>query len=126
MATWGKRDLYQRGVVAGIPHQGFGRAMKVGREEVVGLITALQRFVAGSDEADTARWNAQLDDIEQGLGSLPHVTLTRAASNGGVIPLLRITIDEARTGKSAYDVLNELLEGTPSIALAEIMRIRAR
>ena len=119
MATWGKRDLYQRGVVAGIPHQGFGRAMKVGREEVVGLVTALRRFAAGSDEADTAHWSAQLDEIEQGLGTPPHVTLTRAASNGGVIPLLRITIVEPRFGKTAYQVLNELLDGDPAIALAE-------
>jgi L-seryl-tRNA(Ser) seleniumtransferase len=119
MATWGKRDLYRRGLVAGIPHQGFGRAMKVGREEVVGLITALKRFVAGSDEADTARWSAQLDEIEQELGELPHATVSRVFSNNGVIPLLRITIDETRFGKTAYEVLNELLEGTPSIALAE-------
>jgi L-seryl-tRNA(Ser) seleniumtransferase len=119
MATWGKRDLFQRGVVAGIPHQGFGRAMKVGREEVVGLITALKRFVAGSDKADSARWSAQLDEIERGLGNMPHMTITRAFSNGGVIPLLRITIDERSFGKTAYQVLNELLDGTPSIALAE-------
>ena len=39
--TWNKRGLLD-GTVAGIPHQGFGRAMKVGREEIAGLITALR------------------------------------------------------------------------------------
>jgi L-seryl-tRNA(Ser) seleniumtransferase len=119
MATWGKRDLAGRGVVAGIPHQGFGRAMKVGREEIVGLITALQRFVAGSDEADRAQYSARIDAIEAGIADVANISLSRASANGGVIPLLKIQIDEAAMGKRAYDILNELLDGEPAIALSE-------
>ena len=47
-ATWSQRDLLANGVLRGVPHQGFGRSMKVGREEIVGLLVALQRFAAGS------------------------------------------------------------------------------
>ena len=51
--TWSwRRRCWTTGRLAGVPHQGFGRSMKVGREEIVGLIVALRRFVAGSDEAD--------------------------------------------------------------------------
>ena len=54
--TWSWRPLLDSGRLAGVPHQGFGRSMKVGREEIVGLITALRRFAAGSDEEDLQRW----------------------------------------------------------------------
>ncbi len=119
MATWAKRDLASKGLVAGIPHQGFGRAMKVGREEIVGLLTALQRFVDGSDDADRAMYTARVDTIEAGLAGVEGVELGRAAANGGVIPLLKMTLDEQLLGKSAYQILNDLLEGDPAIALSE-------
>ena len=61
--TWNKRGLLD-GAVSGIPHQGFGRAMKVGREEIAGLVTALRSFAAGSDEADFHSWSGLLDQIE--------------------------------------------------------------
>ncbi|MGI9252146.1 MAG: aminotransferase class V-fold PLP-dependent enzyme, partial [Thermomicrobiales bacterium] len=54
--TWSRRSWIAEGRVAGVPHQGFGRSMKVGREEIAGLITALRRFAAGSDETDFQRW----------------------------------------------------------------------
>src|SRR5215211_1714990 len=41
--TWSWRPLLDSGRLVGVPHQGFGRSMKVGREEIVGLITALRR-----------------------------------------------------------------------------------
>jgi L-seryl-tRNA(Ser) seleniumtransferase len=119
MDTWGKRDLARQGVVAGIPHQGFGRAMKVGREEIVGLITALRRFDSGSDNDDRAIYGARIDAIEAGLAGISGIELHRFAGNGGVIPQLRIRLDRAITGKSAYDVINELLDGDPAIALSE-------
>jgi L-seryl-tRNA(Ser) seleniumtransferase len=119
MDTWGKRDLARHGIVAGIPHQGFGRAMKVGREEIVGLITALRRFDAGSDDADRALYTARIDGIEAGLAGVPGIQISRTANNGGVIPLLKIQMDESAIGKSAYAVINELLDGDPAIALSE-------
>lgn len=117
--TWAKRQLLQDGQIRGVPHQGFGRAMKVGREEVVGLLTAFKRFTAGSDEADQADWLAKLDHIQDTLAGLPHATSSVAHKADGGVPILNITIDEAALGKRAYDVLNELLDGSPSIALAE-------
>ena len=38
----------------GIPNHGLGRAMKVGKEEIAGLLVALERFAAGDDAADLA------------------------------------------------------------------------
>jgi L-seryl-tRNA(Ser) seleniumtransferase len=117
--TWSKRWMIATGQIKGIPQQGFGRGMKVGREEIVGLITALRRFAAGSDEADLARWNSLLDAVEPFLADLPGVTLTRIIPARRPIPLLHLDIDARAVGLSAYEVSNRLLSGEPAVAVSE-------
>jgi L-seryl-tRNA(Ser) seleniumtransferase len=118
-ATWSRRGLLADGAIRGVPHQGFGRSMKVGREEIVGLVTALQRFTAGKDDADFRCWSGLLDHIEQQVADLPHVTVQRTAKSGQGIPMLELHLDECALGRTAYDAINALLDGEPAIALAE-------
>jgi L-seryl-tRNA(Ser) seleniumtransferase len=117
--TWNKRALLD-GPVAGIPHQGFGRAMKVGREEIAGLITALRIFATGSDEADFHSWSGLLDQIEHELSDVPGIACDRTGPprSRKPLPLLRIALTDAGPG-AAYAVINELLAGDPAIALGE-------
>jgi L-seryl-tRNA(Ser) seleniumtransferase len=117
--TWAKRSLLADHTIQGVPHQGFGRAMKVGREEVAGLLTALRKFAAGSDEEDYANWLSALEHIQEGLSANELVTTSIAHKPGGGVPILNIVLNEAALGKTAYDVLNELLDGNPAIALVE-------
>ena len=117
-ATWNKRGLIERRAVAGVPHQGFGRSMKVGREEIVGLITALKVFAGGDDQRDADAWNLLLDPVEQALIDLPYVQMERTESRE-LIPQLAIAIDEVVAGVTAYDVSRQLLDGDPAIAIGE-------
>jgi L-seryl-tRNA(Ser) seleniumtransferase len=117
--TWYERGLLQAGALAGVPHQGFGRSMKVGREEVVGLVVALQRYAAGDDEKDLARWNRRLDIVEDHHGEVPDVHVRRELVKNQWLPMLRLDLDETRLGFTAYDALNRLLSGDPPIAVAE-------
>ena len=88
--------------------------MKVGREEIVGLITALRRFAAGSDEEDLERWQRRLDPIEQALEGIPAIRVSRHRQHKPV-PSLRI--DRATARSRAYDLVNRLLDGEPAIAV---------
>ncbi len=115
--TWNKRGLLHDRVVQGVPHQGFGRGMKVGREEVVGLVVALQRYVAGNDEADAQRWTGLLAGIERTLQDLRHVCIQLDRGGKRPIPKLTIELDEHALGITAYDTINALLEGEPAIAI---------
>ena len=116
-ATWSKRELLAGGVLRGIPHQGFGRSMKVGREEIVGLLVALQRFVAGSDEADLERMQRLLDPIEAALGDLSGIEVARHVPASKPVPSLRVRISGNDVAERAYAVVNRLLDGKPSIAI---------
>lgn len=118
-ATWSQRGLLTSGVLRGIPHQGFGRSMKVGREEIVGLLVALQRFAAGSDEADLERMQRLLDPIEAALADVAGISVARHVPPDKPVPSLRVTICGDDAGERAYAVVNRLLEGEPSIAVAQ-------
>ncbi|MGH2531777.1 MAG: aminotransferase class V-fold PLP-dependent enzyme [Thermomicrobiales bacterium] len=118
-ATWSQRARIADGTLRGVPQQGFGRAMKVGREEIVGLIVALRHFAAGNDDADRARWHAILDIVQAELGDRPHVSICRLAGTNRILPMLTLELDEPALGLTAYDALNQLLDGRPPIAVAE-------
>jgi L-seryl-tRNA(Ser) seleniumtransferase len=115
--TWSRRELIGEGRVAGVPHQGFGRSMKVGREEVIGLLTALKRYAAGSDEEDLECWQRLLDPIEEALQGIPGIEVSRHVPAHKPVPSLRITFTGECAGSRAYDVVNRLLDGEPSIAI---------
>ena len=115
--TWSWRPLLDAGLLAGVPHQGFGRSMKVGREEIVGLITALRRFAAGSDEEDLERWQRRLDPIEQALEGIPGIRVSRHLPQRKPVPSLRIELEGDCAPTRAYDLVNRLLDGEPAIAV---------
>ena len=115
--TWSQRALLADGRLAGVPHQGFGRSMKVGREEIVGLIVALRRFAAGSDEADLERMERLLDPIEAAVAGIPMVRVTRQVSPRKPVPSLLIDLAGDCAGERAYAVVNRMLDGEPAIAV---------
>ena len=43
--TWTPPELVDRANLRGVPHHGIGRGFKAGKEEIVGLLMALERFV---------------------------------------------------------------------------------
>jgi seryl-tRNA(Sec) selenium transferase len=102
------------------PHHGFGRPMKVGKEEIIGMLTALEVWAAQRRlESETVSWNADLDEIAGRVGVLPSVSSRRLppANSTDVIPKLEICWDYNRLPIRAADVRLALLEGTPRIML---------
>lgn len=125
--TWHGAPLIADGTVAGPPHQGIGRALKVGKEEVAGLLAALRAYVARDHAADQARWEAAAQTVADALAAIPGVRARVLAADGRERgwPIAEIDLDEARLGLSAYDVVRALAAGEPSIALDEAVAWRA-
>lgn len=117
--TWSRRALLADGTLAGIPHQGVGRSMKVGREEIAGLVVALRRFAAGDDAADAARWERQIAAIAARLEGLPGIAVQRRLGKRQPIPQLWLDLDADALGFGAYDAVNALLAGEPAVAVGE-------
>ncbi|HEY4251181.1 MAG TPA: hypothetical protein VGM87_08270 [Roseomonas sp.] len=59
----------------GLPHHGIGRSCKVGKEEVLGLLVALRRFVAADPAARGDAWTARLQAVMTAAGAVPGVAM---------------------------------------------------
>jgi D-glucosaminate-6-phosphate ammonia-lyase len=120
-ATWGQRALVASGAIDGPPHHGIGRTMKVGKEEIVGFIVALQRFVQRDEAAELAGWRAKIQHVATALDGIPGVRVEIAdpTTHTVAVPTGLIHLDEARLGRTAYDVLNELSTGEAGVFLNE-------
>lgn len=69
-----------------LPHHGIGRGGKAGKEEIVGLIVALRRFLAEDPALRTARWTARLEALRD---SVPGALLLPDGAKPG-LPLLEL------------------------------------
>lgn len=116
--TWTWRRLIKEGTVPGPPGQGLGRPLKVGREEIVGLVTALRLYVAKDHAAERRRWLEVVQRLHDALRDLPHVTAT-IEDAGQRIPRLRLELDEAQLGTTAIAAINALADGDPIVAVGQ-------
>ena len=107
--------LVEKGAIPGIPHHGIGRPCKVGKEQIVGLIVALQRFVSGGEERLRAAWDATAAELMVALSGVPCIEALVEVGAGRPIPCIRVRINEAAARKTALELAKELMDGDPSI-----------
>ena len=60
-------SLFDKHKLAGLPASGIGRAAKCGKEEIVGLLTALKLFLEENSEERRRGWRATCEEIAHGL-----------------------------------------------------------
>jgi seryl-tRNA(Sec) selenium transferase len=119
--TWRPpEDYLLRAALRGIPHHGIGRGFKVSKEEIVGLLVALERFVTLDHAAEQARQEALLAAIRERLAGTPHIRARLlSAAETGRDPLLELRVDEAGLGRSAFALALTLQQGDPPLHLGE-------
>jgi D-glucosaminate-6-phosphate ammonia-lyase len=115
----GTRAMIDAITVNGTPHQRLARPMKVGKEEMIGLLTAVERYVAEDwrerakrYEQTVARWIAHFN-AQPGMGA------ERVFPNeaGQPTPRCRVIFD-AVTGPAGADAARILWDGDPRVAVA--------
>lgn len=119
--TWPLRALIEDGTLAGPPHHGIGRGFKVGKEEIVGLLTALELYQSRDFAAERARWTADLECVIAAVREIPGVSarLQYPQPNGREVPSAIVKIDAPVAGVDAHAVINALQEGDPPICVFE-------
>src|SRR5262249_11478552 len=115
----GRKDLVRAAWVSSAPHHGFGRAMKVGKEEAIAMLTAVEMWVKRDHDGEWKRWNAWLDTIARRVSALEGVTTQVVQPEGlsNKTPSLLVLWDRARYGVDGEAVAKHLFETEPRVAL---------
>lgn len=116
----GRRDLIEGCILNGCPNHSIGRPMKVGKEEMVGALAAVRRYLALDHEAREASCERIVAEWNEALNQRPGVTARRDFPNeaGQPLPRTRVTIDPAAAGIDRDQVVKQLESGDPIIAVA--------
>ncbi|MBK9167200.1 MAG: hypothetical protein IPM24_07015 [Bryobacterales bacterium] len=116
----GRKDLVRAAWVHSAPHHGFARGMKVGKEEVLGMLAAVEAWVHQRDhKAEWNRWMGWLDHIAKEVSKIEGVTTSVREPQGlsNRTPSLSIRWDTNRIGIDGQEVSRILFTTEPRIAL---------
>ncbi|MGC9348866.1 MAG: aminotransferase class V-fold PLP-dependent enzyme [Anaerolineae bacterium] len=116
----GRKDLIEACAFNACPRAFIGRPMKVGKEELVGLMTAVRRYLDLDHEKLMQTYEDQVQMVIAAFSDHPHASARRSfpSEAGQPMPRAEIILDEQALGMTRDEVLTQLREGDPSIALA--------
>jgi uncharacterized pyridoxal phosphate-dependent enzyme len=115
----GRKDLIAAARANASPNgNSIGRGMKVNKEEMLGMLVALERFVkldhAALDREYQKRANAILESLAGIKGVTASITVPEVANH---VPHVKIVLDTAVTGITGQEISKQLRDGTPSIGV---------
>jgi L-seryl-tRNA(Ser) seleniumtransferase len=116
----GRADLIAAATANNNPNSdSIGRGMKVSKEQIVGMVAALDWFLTQNDSAMELEFRRRAERIAAQLKSVPTVETQVAIPNvaANVVPHLLIRYDQKRVKIAPLDVAKELRNGSPSIEL---------
>ena len=116
----GKKELVANALLNNSPHEDtIGRSQKVGEEEIVGMVKALELYLREDDEALWKEWQAQLDYISTQITRVSGVSTSFFVPDiANHVPHMAITWDSARIPITANEISKMLLESSPSVVIA--------
>ncbi len=98
----------------------FGRPMKLDKQEVVGVVTAVERWLTINHEDRLLVFEERLESMQQELGATPGVKAGIEKVPQYYGSHLSVTIDADVVGKTAQDIADELDSGNPRIAVSVV------
>lgn len=115
----GRKDLIEAAVPAGSPNASIGRNMKVGKEEMVGLLVAVERYLKFDHVAEQKELESRVTEMRRVLGAIPGLATERLFPPiANCVPHVVVSWDQSAFPLTASEVVRQLREGEPSIAVS--------
>ena len=113
----GRKDLIRAARVHNYPKADtLGRPCKVGKEEIMGLVAAVERYLKLDHAAEWRLWEQQIEQIDSQVGSVPGVeTQPHVPAIANHVPHLKIRWPEEAWSFSRQDCLAALRAGEPPV-----------
>lgn len=117
----GRADLIDAAFANASPHQFIGRGMKVAKEEIVGLLRAIQLFMNEDEAAEMARYRRMAQQVVDALAEAPglRVTLEHDEHNY-LIPHAVMRFTNEWRGPSRNEIYQAMVDGDPPVYLHDI------
>ncbi len=115
----GDKSILMSAWQASSPHHGPGRDNKVGKEEMLGMLAAVEAWIERDHDAEWKRWLSWLDVIATKMETIPGVS-TEVKNPAGLsnhAPVLHIKWDPDRFHFTGYDMAEEVGRNKPRIAV---------
>jgi len=115
----GRKDILMSAWQASSPHHGPGRDNKVGREEMLGLLAAVEAWVKRDHDAEWKKWLAYLDTISKRVSGIDGIETAVHEPTGlsNHSPSLVVSWDPAKLHVIGEEIAEELARTKPRIAL---------
>ena len=107
-------EFIDRSKLRGMPRHGIGRALKVSKEQILALLTALKMFAEGEYDQQLPAMQQRLDRIVASMAGLDVQTFL-TSSDGQSFPMLQIAVAESKPGRSAFEIAHRLRHGQPPV-----------
>jgi uncharacterized pyridoxal phosphate-dependent enzyme len=116
----GKKELIANALLNNSPHEDtLGRAMKVGKEEIVGMVKALECYLSEDHAALDKEWWNRLDFVSREITSIPGVTTSFDVPDvANHVPHMGISWDPRKISLTPREATSLLRKGNPSIVLS--------
>lgn len=113
----GRKDLIEAALRNSAPWEGaVCRPMKVGKEEVIGCLTAVEMWLKIDPKKLYSEWNARVDRIAKLVETVPGVkTAIYIPEDGNRYPTLKVSWDQQAWGFTITDCVQQLRAGDPVI-----------
>lgn len=118
----GRKDLIEAAMRNSCPFEGsVCRPMKVGKEEVIGCLTAIETWLKIDATKLDQEWKARVDRIAKLVETVPGVhTEIYIPDDGNRYPTLRVSWETQAWGFSVADCVKQLHESDPVIEVLSI------
>lgn len=115
----GRKDLVEAAYLNGSPHSdSIGRGAKVGKEEIIGLLAAVEAYLKRDHKAEWAEWERRAQYIADMVSKVKDVTVERYVPEiANEVPHLAIRWDPAKIRLTNEQAAAALRDGNPRIEL---------
>jgi len=115
----GRKDLVAYALLNNSPHEDtLGRSSKVGKEEIIGMVKALELYLNEDHDALAKEWQGRLDSISRQIVRVPGVnTVFFVPDIANHVPHMQITWDAAKISLTPTQAAQRLRESSPTIVI---------
>ena len=117
----GRKDLIEAAAHNAAPNQALGRPMKVAKEEIIGLITALEAFVTEDEDKEMRDYAAKSRRVVDALSEVPGLEVTLEHDEFDyLISTAVLRFGRNWKGPSRNQVAQAMQDGDPPIYLHQM------